>query len=237
MNLEKKLRDLNKRVGEDLSLLEFEEICDEVKKVIPDSELGLSNEERILVKELLNNIFYKRISLYKSCRFDWESGKFSPNKEELKYLKKHHKEFPSMSDYVFKVLEEQSPHLIDNFRRIKKSAEEDNKQIGKLLKNDEPRQKAEDLLKKYKDNPPSSGNNSDKDIENKFSEQITNLQNQIKDLENRQNQDSNLEKDHKYKKELERLKSELEELKNKKKDETQNKKGLGSDKKNNFPTG
>jgi hypothetical protein len=141
--------------------------------------------------------------------------------------------FPLLIEF-FEEEKEQSPSLADDFEWAKNDVKEVKEKIDKLLKNDEPRQKAEELLKKYKDNPPFSDNNSDKNIEDKFNEQITSLQNQIRDLENKQNQDSSLEKDHKYKKELERLKAELEELKRK----NQKTSPTSPEKKgNNFPYG
>ena len=138
-----------------------------------------------------------------------------PNEEELKLLK----EFQEIFDT--KIIP-QYDEIKQNFSPIgveenKVAAKEAKKTLDKLLEKDKQRQKAEDLLKKYKDNPPFS---DDKNAENQFNEQITNLQNQIKDLENKQNQDSSLEKDHKYKQELERLKKELEELKRKQKDKS-----------------
>ncbi|CAG8750328.1 44743_t:CDS:10 [Gigaspora margarita] len=151
--------------------------------------------------------------------------------EKLKKLKNHQKnlEEGGRIDKEFDKYIKVSPSLADEYEKQKKEAKESKKKLDKLLKDDEPRQKAEELLNKYKNNSPFSEGNSDKDAE--FDEQITNLQNQIKDLENRQNQDSSLERDHKYKQELEKSKRELEDLKKK------NQKTSVGEKDNNFPTG
>jgi hypothetical protein len=132
----------------------------------------------------------------------------------LKSLKKYQENFDTKIIPEYDRIKQQNPSLASQIEEEKAVSIERKKTLDKLLEQDKPRQKAEDLLKKYKDNPPSS---DDKSAENEFNEKITNLQNQIKDLENRQNQDSSLEKDHKYKQELERLKRELEDLKKGKK--------------------
>ena len=221
-----------------LSLLEFKEEFEAVKREFPDllSSPNWPEDEKKLADELLLSIFWKELNVFEKYILKWEKGLFMPSEEELRELKNYQENFAEVVSFFDGLIEKKSSS--ENLEKEKEVAKKNKEKLDELLKNDEYRQKAEELLKKYKDNPPLSDNNSDKDIENKFNEQITNLQNQIKDLENKQNQDSGLERDHKYKKELERLKAELEELKNKQKDKVKpQKEDKGQNKKNDFPTG
>jgi hypothetical protein len=154
---------------------------------------------------------------------------FIPNEEELKFLKRYQeKNFDEKVLPMYDNLKKEvSPGCsacaaIEEEERVSR---ESKKTLDKLLEQDKYRQKAEDLLKKYKNNPPFD--NSHGDTESQFDEQIANLQNQIIELENRQNQDSSLETNHKYKQELKRLKKELEVLKRRQKEQptSKNKKG------------
>ncbi|MEG7979039.1 MAG: hypothetical protein NY202_03970 [Mollicutes bacterium UO1] len=137
-----------------------------------------------------------------------------PNEEELKSLKKYQENFDTKIIPTYDEIKQKRPSTASTLEEQKEISKERKKTLDKLLEGDNHRQKAEELLKKYKDNLSFSDDNRE-DVEVEFNEKISNLQNQIKDLENRQNRDSSLEKDHKYKKELERLKKELEGLKKK----------------------
>lgn len=230
---------LNRLKNEDFSLLDLGKLEENLKEKIPNLGeqewyMGLSEGEQELTERLLQRFFYKKLTVYESCINRWDKGLWFPNEEELKKLKGYQKVFEEKILSQYARLKSETPSIDSKIEEEENISKERKKTLDKLLKNDEYRQKAEDLLKKYKDNPPFSGSNSDKDIETQLNEQITNLQNQIRDLENRQNQDSNLERDHKYKQELERLKRELEELKNKKNDKSHNRE---QGKKNDFPTG
>jgi len=189
------------------SILEFERLFKETKEKFVDSDNDFSEEEMI---RLTSAVFYRRVLIYDSYIDRWDRGLFLPNEEELKCLKKYQENFDAKIIAEYNDIKQRNPSLASQIEEEKAVAIERKKTLDKLLEQDKPRQKAEDLLKKYKDNPPFS---DDKSAENEFNEKITGLQNQIKDLENNQNQDSSLEKDHKYKRELERLKAELEDLK------------------------
>lgn len=238
MGIKEKSEEYLGRFDGSLTILEFEELFKEAGKFFSENKKEkVSEDEKWLLIKLMKRIFWKRLAVYENYIDRWERGLFFPNDKELEKLKNHQKNLEKgkkIDEEIDKLVKE-SPSLADKLEQQKKETKETKKKLDKLLKDDEPRQKAEELLKKYKNNPPFSGNNSDKDIENKFNEQITNLQNQIRDLENKQNQDSNLEKDHKYKKELERLKKDLEDLKRKNSQKTS---PTSSEKKNdNFPYG
>jgi len=57
MSLIRKLQPIIQKLDKSLTLLEFEEIADEAKEIIPDDWQGFSGEEKELVLELVVNGF------------------------------------------------------------------------------------------------------------------------------------------------------------------------------------
>jgi hypothetical protein len=229
LNREQQIRYFIQQLTGSLSLLEFEKLAKKTAEDfprLPDEAPSWPKEERELAEKLIKDLVYKRISVYKTYRYSWEAGRVSPpNEEELKYLKRFVKNFSFVVEF-FEEEKEQSPSNAESFEEIKVGVQEDKEALEKLLENDKYRQQAEELLKKYKDKPPSF-DEPNENVNSKLEEQITNLQNRIKELEKKPNSNSG----NKEKQKLETLKKELETLKRKSKDKQE------QSKRNDFPTG
>ena len=226
MNLKKQLEESYEKFdnASSLSILKFEELFEEVRKICPSDEENLSGEEKILLFSLMRKTFYLRLTVYENYINRWNKGLLSPpNDEELKKLRNHQKnlEKGGRINIEFDSIINQHPASANDIEKMRKEAEESKKILDKLLKNDECRRQAEELLRNGRFPPLSDAD-----------KQITILKQSIQVLEDKMRDasanDSNIQQ---YRREIQQLRTQLQEKEKEKEKEKENQ----QQDKNEFP--
>ncbi|RHZ37515.1 hypothetical protein [endosymbiont GvMRE of Glomus versiforme] len=123
------LKDLYQKLHKPLTLLEFEEIVDEAKKVIPDDKWQeLSQDEQ----ELIISLFWKKFGVYEIFIYNWNSNVVSPTEKELKYLEKYQADFATELLPLFDELKINSS-IAETYEKHKQKAVEYKLILDKLL--------------------------------------------------------------------------------------------------------